>query len=44
MKSSQKESSFSGRDTPDKISRGSQSAVACNTLKICGFVPQEHKD
>ena len=39
-----KESIFAGPDAPDKISRGSQSAIARDTSKICGFVPKEHED
>lgn len=35
---------FAGPDAPDKISRGSQSAIARDTPKICGFVPKEHED
>ena len=35
---------FAGRDAPDIISRGGQSAVARDVSKICGFVPKEHQD
>ena len=32
-----------GRDAPDKINRGGQSAVACDSSKISAFMPQEHQ-
>ena len=35
---------FPGRDAPDKISGGSLLAVAPDTSKICGFVPQEDQE
>ena len=35
---------FPGRDAPDKIGGGSLLAVAPDTSKICGFVPQEHQE
>ena len=38
-----KESSFLWRDAPDKINRGGQSAVACDSSKISAFMPQEHQ-
>ena len=35
---------FPGQDGADKISGDGYSAVASDTSKICGFVPQEHQD
>ena len=43
-KSSQKESSFANEMPLIKSVGGGWSAVARDTSKICGFVPQEHQD